>query len=300
MQPLHIFTSGLLLLSLQLHAQDAKTIIQSAGQRQVESLRQGRAAEISAFYAPEAVVMPEFHSILYGSKSIGQYFDHWLRSTAYNRVTRQITDIREAGAFAIEAGTFRQQFGQTGKDTSLYNAKYLRVWNLRDRKAPRIVAEIWGSVQWLERSVLPQIPDFPAAAPASSIAPAVAAQITQRNEQIRKLVSARNGAAHAQLFAPDAIYMPYYEQMHVGFDSVQAYFVRHERPDDLLIDSLDIRYANMIQLSEDLVLENGYYKVRWHTKADPAGGTGSGKSVNIWKKGKDGEWKLFRQMVNHD
>ncbi len=80
--------------------------------------------------------------------------------------------------------------------------------------------------------------------------------------------------------------MPYYEQMYVGSDSVSSYFVRHERPGDVTIDSLDLSYANMVDLG-GLVLENGYYTVRWRASAD-ASGIVKGKSINIWRKDEQG------------
>lgn len=291
----------LLGISLPIFAQqDVKSFLYATGMQMDEAFRHSREEQLQAYYSSQVVVMPEFHNILYGRKSTGSYYNHWLKSTTYNKLSRNIADVQTAGNYAIEAGNYQHRFVKTGTDTTTYNAKYLRVWDLRDKKAPLIIAEIWGSVNWFERSTLPQIPDFPAAPPTSSIDNATASGIKERNALIKRLVTARDGVSHARLFAPDAIYMPYYENMHIGIDSVNAYFVRHERPDNLTIDSLQILHANMIELGNGIVLENGFYKVRWHTADDPAGGTGSGKSVNVWKKNKRGEWMMFRQMVNHD
>ncbi|WP_109697638.1 Cif family virulence factor [Chitinophaga deserti] len=280
--------------------QDVKALLYSAGQQLDDAFQHSRQGKLLTYYSPQVVVMPEFHNILYGHKNTGSYYAHWLNRTTFNQLNRKIVDVQSAGQNAIEAGNYQHRFVKTGSDTATYSAKYLRVWDLGDKKAPQIIVEVWGSVNWFERSILPQIPDFPSAPPPSAADNETVSQITERNTLIKRFVTARDGVSHAKLFAQDAIYMPYYENMHIGIDSVHAYFVRHERPDNLTIDSLQILHANMIELGNGIVLENGFYKVRWHTADDPAGGTGSGKSVNVWKKNKRGEWMMFRQMVNHD
>lgn len=291
----------LLGISLPIFAQqDVKSFLYATGMQMDEAFLHSREEQLQAYYSSQVVVMPEFHNILYGCKSTGSYYNHWLKSTTYNKLSRNIADVQTAGNYAIEAGNYQHRFVKTGTDTITYNAKYLRVWDLRNKKAPLIIAEVWGSINWFDRSILPQIPDSPSAPPTSSADKGTVSQITERNALIKRFVIARDGLSHAKLFAEDAIYMPYYENMHIGIDSVKAYFVRHERPDNLTIDSLQILYANMIDLGGGVVLENGFYKVRWHTAEDPAGGTGSGKSINVWKKNEEGEWMMFRQMVNHD
>lgn len=279
--------------------QDVKTMISVAGKQLDEAFQERNSARLRSYYDQHAVVMPEFHVMLQGNKSVGDYFGHWLRGTTFNQKERKIAEVQTVGQYAIELGNFRHLFALSGKDTVSYHAKYLRVWSIGDKKAPKIVSEIWGAVNWFERSNLPSIPDLPGQLPPSPIDPQTAARITERNALIKSFVQARDGESHAGLFTHDAIYMPYYENMHIGIDSVHSYFVRHERPDNLMIDSLEIRFVNMIDLG-GIVLENGYYRVRWHTKEDANGGTGSGKSINLWKKNDRGEWMMHRQMVNHD
>ncbi|WP_298716269.1 hypothetical protein [uncultured Chitinophaga sp.] len=56
----------------------------------------------------------------------------------------------------------------------------------------------------------------------------------------------------------------------------------------------------MTDLGGGMAVENGFYTIRWYAKADPAGDTGGGKSVNLWNKDENRTWKLFRQDFNHD
>ncbi len=153
------------------------------------------------YYDPEAVVMPEYHSILYGRERVGEYFGQWFRNTSANRLQRQVVDLQLAGSYALEAGSAEQSFVLSGKDTVLYRTKYLRVWNVTDPSSARILAEIWGSVEYLDRSKLPVIPDLPSAPPGTRVPDETKAAITRRNALIRTLVMQRNGEAHARLFA---------------------------------------------------------------------------------------------------
>lgn len=132
-----------------------KDVVLQAVARHDEAMNIGNPDKIMAHYDPEAVVMPEYHTILYGRERVGAYFGQWFKNTAANRLRRQVVDLQLAGAYALETGNAEQSFVLSGKDTVLYRTKYLRVWNVTDPSSARILAEIWGSVEYLDRSKLP-------------------------------------------------------------------------------------------------------------------------------------------------
>ena len=127
----------------------------------------------------------------------------------------------------------------------------------------------------------------------------VAEEIRGRNAIIGKLVTERKGGEHADLFLPDAIYMTYYTPMLVGIDNIRRYFIEHERPGEVAIDSLALSTGNIYPMDGgDLQLEQGFYVVDWRAGGDS--GTVRGKSLNLWKRNQDGTLMLYRQAVNHD
>ncbi|RFS21789.1 DUF4440 domain-containing protein [Chitinophaga silvatica] len=257
---------------------------------------EGNTEKLLSYYAEEAVAMPEYHKPLYGKPVIRQYFNEWMKATGKKLQVRKVIDVQSTPHYVIEIGTLTDRYLQKGKDSMNYDCKYLRVW----KKGPdrmNIISEIWGANDYIEKAKLPEIKIQPAALPKSTVSATVQKEIGLRNQTITDCVKERKGAEHATLFTKDAIYMPYFQPMKKGIENVKAYFVDHEGP-GVAIDSLVISAANIIDLGNNIVLEHGYYAIRW--RSDTHGGLNLGKSVNIWKKDDSGQWKLFRQMVNHD
>jgi ketosteroid isomerase-like protein len=165
---------------------------------------------------------------------------------------------------------------------------------------PRVLAEIWGADAAFDAAALPEIADaVPLELATAGNDPQVGAQLDARNSLIRSLVMQRKGAEHAALFLADAVYLPYYAPLRVGREAIHDYFVEHERPGPVSIDALELRSGRIHPLGGGrLQLEEGFYRVSWRAGSDS--GTVEGKSLNVWKRGDDGSWMLYRQAVNHD
>jgi hypothetical protein len=87
--------------------------------------------------------------------------------------------------------------------------------------------------------------------------------------------------------------------MQIGLEAIRGYFVEHERPGPVSIEALDLRSGRIHPLDGGrLQLEEGFYRKAWRAGGDS--GTVAGKSLNLWKRGGDGNWMLYRQAVNHD
>jgi hypothetical protein len=126
----------------------------------------------------------------------------------------------------------------------------------------------------------------------------MAREIGGRNAPIGRLVSERKGDGHANLFLPDAIYMTYYTPMLAGIGNIRPYFVEHEQPGGVTIQSLELNAANIYPMADGkMLLEQGFYKVAWRAGGD--GGTVTGKSLNLWKRDTAGTPMLYREAVNH-
>jgi len=173
------------------------------------------------------------------------------------------------------------------------------VWAM-DGEEPKLVAELWGADAPFDRAMLPEIAPMAGKASASfKNDPSLTAEINARNALIDTLVTERRGAEHASLFLPDAAYLTYYTPTRQGMDQIRDYFVEHEKPGDVSIEALDLGSGKLRVLArDDVVLEEGFYRVAW--RAGEANGVVRGKSLNLWKRDGDGEFKLFRQAVNHD
>jgi len=292
--PLMIF------LSVSVNSQeDPLTIkLEIANKDRDHAIRSKNLTSITSFYAPLAVCMPEFHTAIEGVPSIQEYFSNWIkniRSTTYTSRTNDFIKIQDA---IIESGTFIDTIIKASGDILIYPGKYMRHWMINTKGELKIVSEIWGAIEYIDRSLFPYI-DQPAIKPVPfHDSQYTNLYIVKRNALITRLVKERKGTEHAKLFTNDAIYMPYYMPMMTGIDQVTAYFTDHEKPGDVIIDSLNITSGKMFAM-DDMILEHGFYGVRWIAN-DKSTGVVTGKSLNLWKKNEKGEWMLHRQMVNHN
>lgn len=254
---------------------------------------------LRARYRDDAMLMPEHAAARRGATAIADYQRQWLAGSDTLQFERRIHDVAELGAHAVETGTFNHRFARPGHAPYDYAGKYLVVWDTAGA-TPKVLAEIWGADAAFDAGALPAI----AMPPPRDLAridndPQVVDELGKRNALIRRLVMERKGGEHAGLFLPDAVYLPYYTPMQVGLEAIRGYFVEHERPGPVEIAALDLRSGRIHPLDGGrLQLEEGFYRVDWRAGGDS--GSVAGKSLNLWKRGADGSWMLYRQAVNHD
>ncbi|MGN6421517.1 MAG: YybH family protein [Pseudobacter sp.] len=254
---------------------------------------------IIQYYAADATSMPEYHSTLYNVTAIASYYKRWLSATKDNRYQRSIYSIKIIDGYLLESGTFTHDFTQTGHQPFHYSGKYIHVWRIDKKQALTLVSEIWGSASWFDRSSMPLSSDTAAPVQIIPVKPAeklLADSIIDNNAEVARLVKERNGPAFSAFYTDDAIYMPYYTPMVIGKDSIHSYYVKHEDP-AVTIDDVQINISRILPAG-DFTLVNGFYNVKW--RAGGNSGLVTGKSINIWKREKDGKLRLYWQMTNHD
>ncbi|MET0463646.1 MAG: hypothetical protein ABW007_10845 [Chitinophagaceae bacterium] len=275
--------------------------------QQIEQLNAKRAAALAgkdlpllmSLYNKEAVCMPEYHATLFDRSAIEQYFKQWMSSVKSSAFRSQTAELLEQGSDLLETGTFTDTLIRTINDTLIYAGKYFRHWKLNSGKEPEIYAEIWGGRFWFDRAKFP----FAGNGDPVSIKPYNTGsdeekQVISRNQLLGNLVRQRKGGEHAALFANDAVYMPYYTPALKGMDDIREYFIDHEKPGDVTIDSISL-VTGRVTVINDLIMEHGFYGVKW-TTPDRSSGVVTGKSLNLWKKMPDGKLMMYRQMVNHN
>lgn len=293
-------------------AQASTTVGAEIAARNAAWAQAAAAADIDALaqrYSDDATLMPEHVRVRRGRDHIQQFLAQWSAQARVTRWERTTESLDDAGDHVIEIGRYAQRLEREGHAPYDYVGKYLAVWRTSP-EGPRVVAEIWGANAPFARSALPEL-DAPASAQSASTqsistppaADTASAQVKQalaeRNALITTLVRERRGAEHAELFANNAVYLTYYTPALRGMDAIRGYFVEHERPGPVSIDAIEILSDGVRTLDGDaLQLEEGRYRVAWRAGGDS--GVVEGKSLNLWKRGADGQWLLFRQAVNHD
>lgn len=261
--------------------------------------RAGDAAALKAHYAADAVLMPEHSAARRGDDEIGDYYAALFNALKVEGYRRTSHDIVVYADHAVQTGNYELAFVTGGAPRTEFKGKFMALWDLRQAE-PKLVCELWGSDAPFERSMWPEVAAPPPPGPRLTNRDArLFGEVTARNALIGKLVSERRGAEHAELFLPDAIYLTYYTPMLVGIERIREYFIAHERPGEVAIDSLALTSGNLRPLrGDDVVLEEGFYRVAWRAGSDQ--GVVRGKSLNLWKRDDAGVLRLFRQAVNHD
>lgn len=262
------------------------------------AFRNKDAKTVMKYYDDQSVCMPEYHITLFNTTDIKRYFQQWLSVVKSSTYQRTIHEVLSFPGYLIETGTFTDTVIKTSNDTFTYAGKYMRHWKIQDNKKLVIYSDIWGGSSFTERSKFPLTgSEEPVKISPYNTGTNIEKEVKQRNRLIAELVTQRKGGEHAMLFTNDAIYMTYYTPMLIGMENIRAYFVDHEKPGDVTIDSIRINTGRTTGMG-DFVLEHGYYGVRWSA----GGNTGvvTGKSLNLWKRNEKGVLMMYRQMVNHN
>lgn len=250
-------------------------------------------------YANDAVCMPEYHPPLFNRSAVRHYYLNWFQGMNASSYHTTTTELIELDTNFIESGSFVDTIINSRNDTLYYTGKYIRHWRITEGGKPLIIAEIWGGTQYFDREKFP----YAGSGEPLSITPYNAKRpeeqlVVERNKLLGRLVKERKGGEHAELFTEDAVYMPYYMPPLKGMNDIRAYFVEHEKPGDVTIDSLNLVTGRVLTIG-DLIMEHGFYGVRWVADAQTSGIV-TGKSLNLWKRLPDGRLQMYRQMVNHN
>ena len=288
-------------MSLDVHAKDVdwQARIAARNAAWTSAAATGDTASLLDRYADDATVMPEHARVRRGRAAVSDFYRQWWAQARPARWERTTESIDDAGLHLIELGRYAQTLAREGRPAFEYTGKYLVVWR-KSEDGLRAVAELWGANAPFERDQLPEIAaSGTMPSPVSNASDEAVRALAERNALIATLVRERRGADHALLFRDDAAYLTYYTPPLRGIAPIRAYFVEHERPGPVSIDSIELRSDGVRTLdSGDLQLEEGSYRVGWRAGGDS--GVVEGKSLNIWRRGKDGVWMLYRQAVNHD
>jgi ketosteroid isomerase-like protein len=294
------WAAGLLLASTAAHASlPARAQIDARNAAWTDAAAAGDLATLGRHYSHDATLMPEHARVRRGNVAIQAYLQQWWQQARVTRWERQAQSVDAAGDHLIEIGRYAQRLEREGRAPFDYAGKYLAIWR-PSADGLQVVAELWGADAPFDRADLPE-----SALPAGNTAAvddadaSIQRALAGRNALITTLVRERRGAEHAALFVDDAAYLTYYTPPLRGMDAIRAYFVEHERPGPVSIESIAIDSDGLRTLAANaLYLEEGRYRVGWRAGGDS--GVVEGKSLNIWQRGDDGQWRLFRQAVNHD
>jgi uncharacterized protein (TIGR02246 family) len=121
-------------------ASDARAAIEAATAKFSAAFKAGNAADMAAFYADDAVLLPPNSQVVRGRPAIQKLWQDFIDSGA-KELALTTTDVEAAGMLASETGTARVK-DAAGK--ILDEAKYVVVWKQVGGKW-MIYRDIWNS-----------------------------------------------------------------------------------------------------------------------------------------------------------
>lgn len=263
-------------------------------------LRNDSSVIINYYDATAPVCMPEYHKAIYSKEDIKSYYQQWLSNFKINTYKRNIFEVQLIDNYGIEIGTFNIDAINDKGSALVYDGKYLNVWKIEKNGKLTLISEIWGANKAIDGTNFASIKTKESDTPKPAVKKSLEDEVNKRNLRIAELVTKREGEKHAdEFFTKDAIYLTYDSPMFIGFENIKPYFVEHEKPNGVSIDSISIKASRIIPV-KNFVIEYGYYyvDVSWDNKKGRAIVTG--KSTNIWKRDENGILMLYRQMVNHN
>lgn len=260
----------------------------------------GNEDDLVKAYTDQAIFMPEHSRQRVGIKTIRDFYKQWLKQAKITSYQKTILELQDFGNYVLEIGTFNEDLNLNEQKAFSYIGKYAVLWKKPSKKGvpPTIAAEIWGSSSYFDDKNIPDINDIEIPKTKKYIpTDKLTLEVKERNKTIKELVQNRQGAEHAKMFMPDAMYLTYYTPILSGEKEITDYFTEHEKPGTLRIEQISIETSNIIY-AQKAIVEFGFYSVDWRDGDNH--GNVKGKSINVWKKDSNGELLLFRQIVNHD
>ncbi|MBB4802746.1 ketosteroid isomerase-like protein [Flavobacterium nitrogenifigens] len=250
-------------------------------------------------YNDQSVLMPEHNRERVGKNLIADFYEQWLNQAKVTSYQKKIVELQDFDNYVLEIGNFDENLHIKDLKSYTYSGKYMVLWKKEDKnKITTIAAEIWGANSYFDDRFIPDVDDkMVPQTKAYTSSDKLISEVIERNSSIKNLVKNRQGAEHAKMFMPDAMYLTYYSPILSGEKEITAYFTEHEKPGTLSIDKISIQTSGVI-VTNKAIIEFGFYSVDW-SNGDKSANV-KGKSINVWKRNNSGELMIFRQMVNHD
>jgi len=275
-----------------------KANLRAINSRMAVLMENKETAELIKYYTNDAVCMPEFYVQLFNKADIRKFYQQFFSVNSIDKYRKDIYEVICENNYFIETGTFAGNLIRDGKEPFPYRGKYLCVWQSDSKGDLKIVSQIWGASNWIDRTTLTCLPrnNNASGMPATAEDP-LTMELKAKNQMLRQAVFKSDAKEQIQFYCDDAIYMPYYDSMYIGRQNIDHYFTTHYSP-DWFFDSLSFNTSKVMKL-KDLIVEYSYYYVRWGNSKKETGIV-TGKSINIWRRNEKDELLIYRQMANHD
>lgn len=249
-------------------------------------------------YAGQLTFFPEYKSAIFDTKKLKDFYTDWFKTVDTKVYKKNIYKVEVFSDYILEMGNFNSAYITATHSPLDYNGKYMILWK-RDKKGNlRIVSETFGSDTYIEPEKVPyaavQVQESNLEAK-DTVSKELMAEIEEFNVEVMKAVMGGNGEARAKGFTKDGIYMPHFDIILDGMDSIRPYMLKTYTPGSLI--KVKHTYNRIYDLG-NYVFVNGHFKGTWGDTTN--GGKLEGNMANLMKRDENGKWLMHRQIGNND
>ena len=249
-------------------------------------------------FALDSIVMPEHQQRLYGANQARGYYTALFSRLGITDYSAKTADIVPLDNGALEWGTFELAYAPGPiTDAQTLAGKYMQLWRRQDDGTLKLQAETWGFLTPLGDAATHWVVDAPSASIAAPEGdPAIAVELAALNAADAEAVRTHS-AARIDLYAADAVYLPFAAGPQVGLPAIRAHLVPYIEA-GRGAEFEDVRvWHDSFEAIGGYIVEYSNFEVRW--RAGEASGVSSGGGLRLWRREADCSLSLLRQAGIH-
>jgi len=270
--------------------------VQACDEKIAIALIKGDVPALIKLYATDCTYLPEFGATLTGSDQLKDFYLAWLK---YSRVTtyrKSIYEVQRIDNYLLETGNFTVTYKIATSAIREYTGKYMVIWRQDNSGQLKIFAEAFGADHYVEPADIPYAPgDVTANQPKVDFAASsnIKSLLKEYDRKVVHDVLTGDGAERAGGFTEDGIYMPHFDPMQIGMNTIRSYMLKTYHPNtiSLVKDSLRELFDN-----GNFILLSGHFHVVLN---NPQKTSFDGNMLNLMKRNSDGKLLMYRQLAHN-
>jgi ketosteroid isomerase-like protein len=256
---------------------------------------------ISAYYANNIRLMPEFQKTIMGKSNAELYHKAFLSRFDIKKYSRDKIEILDLGTRVVELGSFTMNI--TLKSTNQQyelKGKYQNIWEKSGDGKLSLITEAWNyshQVDIYEQLRFAEVPSVNIALePHLPINSNISFELAALNRLLEVTITQHDAKTWSRFYTDDAMYIYSANPIYEGRKAVDEFLEKHTSGLPIF-EKLDIRNDRIDDLG-DFVIEYASHVANW--KNGESSGVNTGKDIRIWKRGADCSLKIFRSMAMYD
>lgn len=276
-----------------------ETELQAMNKKRQQFFLNGEADSLVSHYADSFSYMPEFKPAIVARSGLRDFYRQWFSGIRYTTYEKQIYRVEQIKDYVLEIGYFKSNFTMTAGQPKTYNGKYMIMWQRdKDSHQLKILSEAFGADSYIGPADVPYAGVTVTESfilDKNRVSAPLLPEIDAIDQELLRTITTGDGKGRANGFLDNAIYMPHFERMLEGKEVLLPYLVKTYVADAKLYATNT--YQEIFNTG-DFVFLNGHFKGGYGEGT--TAGTFEGNMTNLMKRDKDGQLRMYCQLVNND